>query len=94
MKVLTKYAIIISVAKAAVLQVRVKGFTMLRKDEFLGHKFDIKPTIMSVEELNRYYMYVGWIIEPMNAQRFYVYVIDKSDSDCSKRIAYIPVSKY
>lgn len=67
---------------------------MLRKDEFLGHKFDIKSTIMNVEKLERDYMYVGWIIEPMSAQRFRVYAIKKSDSDSSKRLAYIPVSKY
>lgn len=62
----------------------------LSKEEFLGHRFDIKPTCKSEAYLEEGYVYLGWLIEPMSAKRFLVYAPIENASEGSRKLEYVP----
>lgn len=62
----------------------------LKKEDYLNDDFDAQETCKSEDELGEGYEYVGWVINPMTTQRFFVYT-PSNWGDVSKHMQYILV---
>ena len=61
---------------------------MLHREDFLEDMFDVEATLSSEIELQDGYIYLGWVINPMTAERFKVFG-PEDYKNSSKRREYI-----